>query len=179
MWTVDSFSLGQEPWQRQRRAAASPPCHQYDVPSVASHVPVLCSSRIRTSLSLEPQSTEHNGDTTRPPAMMERTWRHVKKPLLRIGAKGASASHGNSLRQLLDDHTVVKVKINTSMYNGDLETAFESLKELAVTSGASSDMELLQCRAAEQVILVSLPGTRKRIESGDFPPPKPTEEAQV
>ena len=178
---VDSFSMGQDPfWQRQRRAAASTR-RRYDVPVEAAatskrHVPVRC-TRMWTSLSLEPQSTEHNGDI-RPPAM-ERTWRHVKKPLLRIGAKGASASHGNSLRQLLEDHTVVKVKINTSMYNGDLETAFESLKELAVNSGASSDMELLQSRVAEQVILVSLPGTRKRIESGDFPPPKPTEDEKV
>ena len=45
-------------------------------------------------------------------------WRHVKKPLLRLGAKGASVSHGNSLKQLLEDHTAVKVKVNTKPYDG-------------------------------------------------------------
>jgi len=123
--------------------------------------------------SLQSSKSKHN-DTPE----LERVWRFVKKPLLRIGAKGATASHGNSLRQLLDDHTAVKVKINTAPYNGDLETAFESLKQLAVTSGASSDLELLQCRAREQIILVSLPGTRKMIEAGDYPPPPPLEEEQ-
>jgi hypothetical protein len=53
---------------------------------------------------------------------MEKVWRHAKKPLLRIGAKGATHSHGNSLRQLLDDHTVVKVKVNTRKF-GRLEFA--------------------------------------------------------
>jgi hypothetical protein len=46
----------------------------------------------------------------------ERAWRYVKKPLLRIGAKGCSKSHGNSLRQLLADHVLVKVKVNTNKY---------------------------------------------------------------
>jgi hypothetical protein len=46
----------------------------------------------------------------------ERAWRYVKKPLLRIGAKGCSKSHGNSLRQLLADHIAVKVKVNTNKY---------------------------------------------------------------
>lgn len=47
---------------------------------------------------------------------VEKAWRHVKKPLLRIGGKGVSKTHGNSLRQLLKDHTAVKVKINTDKY---------------------------------------------------------------
>jgi hypothetical protein len=46
----------------------------------------------------------------------EKVWRFAKKPLLRIGAKGATHSHGNSLRQLLDDHIVVKVKVNTRKF---------------------------------------------------------------
>jgi hypothetical protein len=49
-------------------------------------------------------------------AASEKVWRHAKKPLLRIGAKGATHSHGNSLRQLLEDHTVVKVKVNTRKF---------------------------------------------------------------
>ena len=43
---------------------------------------------------------------------LEKTWRYIKKPLLSIGGKGASASHGNSLRELLESHTAVKVKVN-------------------------------------------------------------------
>lgn len=58
----------------------------------------------------EPELPYKNLDT------MEKVWRHAKKPLLRIGAKGATHSHGNSLRQLLDDHTVVKVKVNTRKF---------------------------------------------------------------
>lgn len=55
----------------------------------------------------EEKEEEPNLDAT------EKAWRYAKKPLLSIGAKGASFSHGNSLRQLLDSHTVVKVKVNT------------------------------------------------------------------
>ena len=47
---------------------------------------------------------------------VEKAWRYVKKPLLSIGAKGAKISHGNSLRQLLDSHTAVKVKVNTNKF---------------------------------------------------------------
>jgi hypothetical protein len=47
---------------------------------------------------------------------MERTWRHCKKPLLRVGSKGMQFTHGNSLRQLLEAHQVVKVKVNTKRF---------------------------------------------------------------
>jgi hypothetical protein len=50
--------------------------------------------------------------------VQEKAWRFAKKPLLHIGSKGATHSHGNSLRQLLDDHTVVKVKVNTKKFGG-------------------------------------------------------------
>ena len=39
--------------------------------------------------------------TAESPPPMEKTWRYVKKPLLRIGNKGPSKSHGNSLKELL------------------------------------------------------------------------------
>ena len=51
---------------------------------------------------------------------IEKAWRYAKKPLLSIGAKGASFSHGNSLRQLLDSHTVVKVKVNTNKFGKEI-----------------------------------------------------------
>ncbi len=43
---------------------------------------------------------------------MESVWRFIKKPLLRLGSKGISPSHGNSLRELLKSHRVIKVKVN-------------------------------------------------------------------
>ena len=51
-----------------------------------------------------------------PEKTMEEVWRYVKKPLISVGTKGATIKHGNSLRQLLDDHTVVKVKVNTKSF---------------------------------------------------------------
>ena len=48
-----------------------------------------------------------------PDKLMEEVWRYAKKPLISVGGKGATKKHGNSLRQLLDDHTIVKVKVNT------------------------------------------------------------------
>ena len=118
---------------------------------------------------------------------MEKAWRYVKKPLLSIGAKGASKSHGNSLRQLLEAHTAVKVKINPrSFSNGNdrsetkqqppLDTAFAQLVQLAEESGAVKGIELLQARdGKEKTILFGMPGTRERIKGGDFPPPPLTE----
>jgi RNA-binding protein YhbY len=107
---------------------------------------------------------------------MERAWRHVKKPLLSIGGKGATLSHGNSLRQLLDAHTVVKIKINTKQFENSLQVAFEALKRLAMEAG-SDDIELLQVREKENVILVGAQGTRALIEAGKFPPAKPVDES--
>ena len=103
---------------------------------------------------------------------VEKAWRYAKKPLLRIGNKGATLTHGNSLRQLLNDHTVVKVKINTGKL-GTLEEAFDALKQLAEQSGASSDLECIHTRPSENTILFGLPGTLSNIQSGDFPPPPP------
>lgn len=102
---------------------------------------------------------------------MEMAWRHVKKPLLSIGGQGASASHGNSLRQLLQDHTAVKVKVNTKPYDNSLTTAFERLAELVVQAGAPDPPELLQAREGDRILLLGLPGTRELILQGSFPPP--------
>eukprot|EP00538_Stauroneis_constricta_P012208 CAMPEP_0119563720 /NCGR_PEP_ID=MMETSP1352-20130426/24465_1 /TAXON_ID=265584 /ORGANISM="Stauroneis constricta, Strain CCMP1120" /LENGTH=163 /DNA_ID=CAMNT_0007612365 /DNA_START=65 /DNA_END=553 /DNA_ORIENTATION=- len=103
----------------------------------------------------------------------EKAWRHAKRALLRIGAKGATKTHGNSLRQLLEDHTIVKVKVDPKPFDGSLENAFTQLRDLAVESGASKDIELIQWRDSDRMILFGLPGTMDRIQSGDFPPPPP------
>jgi RNA-binding protein YhbY len=104
----------------------------------------------------------------------QKAWQHAKKPLLRIGGKGATKTHGNSLRQLLDQHTVVKVKVNPSAFEeGSLLNAFEVLKQLAVESGANEGMELIHIRTSDKVILFGKEGTLGLIDSGDFPPPPP------
>ena len=100
----------------------------------------------------------------------EKAWRHAKKPLLSIGAKGASHSHGNSLRQLLDDHTVVKVKVNPKKF-GSLENAFEALKSLAEENGAAPGIEMIQTREKDRIILFGAPGTTEKLKEGTFPPP--------
>jgi RNA-binding protein YhbY len=104
---------------------------------------------------------------------MEKAWRYAKKPLLSIGSKGATLSHGNSLRQLLEAHVVVKVKVNTRKFDGSLRSAFEHLRQLAEESGATPGMELVQARNAEKIILLGLPGTVEQIERGTFPPVPP------
>jgi hypothetical protein len=117
---------------------------------------------------------------------MERVWRYNKKPLLSIGAqKGPTAKHGNSLRELLQHHTTVKVKIqllfNASTRNSDtqsiqdqMEQVYQQLKEYTVRSDPSLEgMELLQVRVNERILLVGLPGTQQRILDGTYPPPPP------
>ena len=104
----------------------------------------------------------------------EAAWRHVRKPLLRIGKEGATKKHGNSLRDLLGNHQTVKVKVNMKQFES-LEGAFERLVELAIESGASSDLELIQARAYDSILLIGRPGTKMSIEQGNFPP-RPTDE---
>ena len=72
---------------------------------------------------VEPNLTVATTTTTTTPTSsgIEKAWRHAKKPLLRIGSKGFSKSHGNSLRQLLEDHVVVKVKLNTEKYGTSID----------------------------------------------------------
>jgi RNA-binding protein YhbY len=103
---------------------------------------------------------------------MEKAWRHAQKPLLRIGSKGATLTHGNSLRQLLDAHTVVRVKVNTRRF-GTLKEAFKQIAELAIESGAPEGIEMLQAREVDKVILFGLPGTLDKINKNEFPPPEP------
>ena len=105
----------------------------------------------------------------------QKAWLYAKKPLLRIGGKGATKTHGNSLRELLDQHTVVKVKVNTGPYDGSLESAFEALKTLAVESGAEAGLELIHIKTSENIILFGREGALSLIDAGDFPPP-PREE---
>jgi hypothetical protein len=95
---------------------------------------------------------------------MEMAWRHIKKPLISIGARGVVSSHANSLRDLMAAHTVVKVKIR---HVDGLEAGFASLAMLL------PDIELLHMRESDAVLLIGGKGARELIESGKFPPPPP------
>ena len=103
---------------------------------------------------------------------MEKAWKYVTKPLLRLGSQGISIKHGNSLRELLLAHSVVKVKVN-SISLGSLDHVFITLKEQAEKSGAPQGMELLMSKSSANTLLIGLPGSLTRIQKGDFPPPPP------
>eukprot|EP00192_Tetraselmis_astigmatica_P021116 CAMPEP_0117667206 /NCGR_PEP_ID=MMETSP0804-20121206/10828_1 /TAXON_ID=1074897 /ORGANISM="Tetraselmis astigmatica, Strain CCMP880" /LENGTH=277 /DNA_ID=CAMNT_0005474887 /DNA_START=118 /DNA_END=951 /DNA_ORIENTATION=+ len=57
-------------------------------------------------------------------------WDSIKKPLMSVGQKGVEESHGNSLRELLNAHSVVKVKFTSS------DPAVEQLEHLASAADA-------------------------------------------
>ena len=54
-----------------------------------------------------------------------------------------------------------------------MEKAFTSLRDLAVENGASADIEMIQMRQGDKVIVFGMPGTLAKMETGDFPPPEP------
>lgn len=133
------------------------------------HDPTLCSpasSPIRGHLSRPSQrGLLFLANTDDDDSAMEKTWRSLKKPLISIGAKGVSQSHGNSLRQLLEAHTAIKVKVRGL----PLETAFDQLVDAAQSVGAPGNLELLQSRSSDAIMMIGLPGTRERIAEGTFP----------
>mmetsp|Transcript_3311 Transcript_3311/g.3786 ORF Transcript_3311/g.3786 Transcript_3311/m.3786 type:complete len:193 (+) Transcript_3311:44-622(+) len=115
---------------------------------------------------------EENTDNNISDRVMEKAWRHAKKTLISVGGKGATIKHGNNLRQLLEDHTIVKVKVNTKSF-GTMENAVKILRDFAVESGASENIEIVQMREKDRTILFGLPRTSEKIEDGSFPPPPP------
>jgi len=54
-----------------------------------------------------------------------------------------------------------------------MENAVQILRDLAVESGASQNIEIIQMREKDRTILFGLPGTSEKIEDGSFPPPPP------
>mmetsp|Transcript_12729 Transcript_12729/g.19553 ORF Transcript_12729/g.19553 Transcript_12729/m.19553 type:complete len:159 (+) Transcript_12729:120-596(+) len=131
-------------------------------------------SKRNIGISLHSSGTTDAVESLHP--SIEKVWRYVKKPLLRVGSKGASKSHGNSLKELLQAHTAVKVKFNVK--NVDLKESFATLVELAHEAGAPDGIEYLQSRDIEKTILFGLPGTLDKIECGEFPPPPPPATSQ-
>ena len=58
----------------------------------------------------------------------------------------------------------------TGTITGTLENAYESLRDLAIESGASQDIELIQMREKDRIIMFGLPGTLENVKDGSFPP---------
>ena len=79
-----------------------------------------------SSSSVIQEDDDDDGDSK-----IEKAWRHVKKPLLRIGGKGVTLKHANSLRELLDAHTVTKVKFIYGKLGTTLEEVAMLLKGLS------------------------------------------------
>jgi RNA-binding protein YhbY len=122
-------------------------------------------------LRMATEDDETPSNTVATPGI-DKAWRHVKKPMLRIGGKGLTETHGNSLIELLNAHTAVKVKVNTKRL-GSLEDAFKEIKDLTEKSGKIKGIELIHIRPSDNVILFGKEGTLDSINAGDFPPPPP------
>jgi len=111
-------------------------------------------------------------------ARVDEAWRFAPKPLLRIGGKGVSQNHGNSLGELLTAHTVVKVKINSQKL-GTPQDVFDILKDFVEKGKANiSGIELIHVRKSDNTIMCGLEGTMDRIKAGSFPPEEPPEELE-
>ena len=56
-----------------------------------------------------------------------------------------------------------------------MEKAHDVLRGLAIESGASEDIEMIQMREKDRIIMYGLPGTLENIKDGSFPesPPSP------
>lgn len=132
------------------------------------HIDLFVSSSFASDSS-DDETTQHLPIPSSSNPAVEKAWKYVKKPLLRVGAHGVGTSHGNSLRELLNAHTIVKVKVN-SISLGSLEQVFHILKDHAEKAGAPSGMELLMSKASANTILIGMPGSLERIKNGEFPP---------
>ena len=77
---------------------------------------------------------------------------------------------------LIFSQTLISPKIDTSILLGTLDKAYETLRDLAIESGASNSIELIQMREKDRTIMFGLPGTLENVENGSFPPPPPAPE---
>jgi len=69
--------------------------------------------------------------------------------------------------ELLDDHTVVKVKINTTKL-GTLEEVAKMLMDRCTSDGA---VELIHVRESENTVMLGKDGALGMILDGSYPPP--------
>eukprot|EP00968_Pinguiococcus_pyrenoidosus_P028852 scaffold8163_cov258-Pinguiococcus_pyrenoidosus.AAC.1 len=63
------------------------------------------------------------------PAVTRELWSRCDRALLRVGSKGVSSGHQNSLKELLAAHAVVRVKFNGFRSDEDVQSAAASLLE--------------------------------------------------
>ena len=126
--------------------------------------------------SFDTRNNGQGGLSTDSPGI-DAAWRYIKKPLLRIGGKGVSESHGRSLCELLNAHSAVKVKVNTKKL-GSLEDAFAVIKELAEKPGKIKGIELIHIRNSDNIIMFGKEGTLDMIRAGEFPPSPSEEESE-
>mmetsp|Transcript_5185 Transcript_5185/g.6038 ORF Transcript_5185/g.6038 Transcript_5185/m.6038 type:complete len:173 (-) Transcript_5185:216-734(-) len=100
---------------------------------------------------------------------LEKAWRYVDKPLISVGSKGITTKHGNSLRELLRAHTIVKVKFSSAE---EFDENFKTLARYANDAGAPDGIEYLHSKKSSRIILFGMPGISEKIEAGSFPPKK-------
>ena len=77
----------------------------------------------------EPTPIQYNSPLF-PPKVLDSLWNEQRKPLLRLGMKGVMPSHLNSLRELLDAHNVVRIKVN-----GPASDNLQAMAERALKAG--------------------------------------------
>ena len=113
---------------------------------------------------------------TEPSASVEdviRAWKCARRPMLRIPHENdVTQKDGKMLKQLLDNYSLVKVKINGKLDMSMMEETFELLKNEAQESGASSEIEMIHTCVAEGTIFLGNPGTLSKIQSGSFASPR-------
>jgi len=142
----------------------------------------LPKTAVRRNLSFLKLSLDSGGGgdvagiaTTMEEQQIEKVWRHIKKPLLRIGKSGVNVSHVNSLLELLDAHGAVKVKINSNKL-GNLEDVARSIAEGAAVARPSEDdqsspsAQILRVRFMDRTILFGRSGLETEVASGKYPP---------
>mmetsp|Transcript_6162 Transcript_6162/g.7011 ORF Transcript_6162/g.7011 Transcript_6162/m.7011 type:complete len:204 (+) Transcript_6162:58-669(+) len=108
-------------------------------------------------------------------AQLEKAWRHIRKPLIRIGNKGFAPSHINSLQNLLVQHNgAIKIKINRSSATSvPLDQYFEDLNKMYCEKegdGGDGGLELVRTRESQNLIMVGGAGLMDRIMDGSYPP---------
>mmetsp|Transcript_23915 Transcript_23915/g.28218 ORF Transcript_23915/g.28218 Transcript_23915/m.28218 type:complete len:190 (-) Transcript_23915:96-665(-) len=140
------------------------------VSSTCSHTSTSTSSSYFQATPTDDDNDEDTIQNKKNEQKVENVWRHVKKPLLRIGGKGITSTHGNSLIELLNDHTVVKVKINTTKLGTLVEVA-DLLVRAAEIQGGGDGIEVIQVREIENTVLLGKKGATALIMDGTFPPP--------
>jgi len=149
-------------------AAFQPPLHR-----VRSTVTSIPQQQTAPKLPFLLMSTDDEASPSS--AQLEKAWRHIRKPLIRIGNKGFAPSHINSLQNLLVQHNgAIKIKINRSSATSvPLDQYFEDLNKMYCEKegdGGDGGLELVRTRESQNLIMVGGAGLMDRIMDGSYPP---------